>query len=99
MPANPFAAAALGGTFSGGLLRVGERGEEFIASAAKLAVFPHEFVQAIDRLTMVLAQPAPMPVYAGSTVNHINNGINATFNGVEGGNDIMRRMALLRARR
>lgn len=89
---------ATGGLFGEGIMRVGERGQELVASAGRMAVFPNQFVQALDRLTETLiAQPVGLPV-AGSTYNDSHN-INATFNGVSGANDVMRRFARLKASR
>lgn len=95
-----FGGAAMGGLFGGGLLRVGERGEELVASANKLAVFPHEFVRAMDMLAQVMAQPAPMPVMAGGVDNRsYNDTINANFYGVQNGDSAMRRFAAMQAMR
>lgn len=97
-PANPFAtAAATGGMFGPGLLRVGEMGEEFIAGAQRTAVFPNSFVQAMDRMSNVMAQPAPMPIMSSSTAD--SHDMTNNFYGVDGGQDVMRRLSTLRARR
>lgn len=87
--------AAEGGRFSGGLLQVGERGREFIAPAGAIDVFPNEFVQALEMLTAVMAQPAALPV-GGDTYNTSNQTYN--FNGVASDNDARRRFNQLRAR-
>lgn len=92
--------AAKGGLFSGGVLRVGEQGEEIVASASKMAVFPNQFVRAVNSLSHVMAQPAPIIVPGGSnsTTNTYNNGgINATFNNVPNNQDAMRRLGIMRA--
>lgn len=88
--------AAMGGMFSEGLTRVGERGQELVASgSSKMGVFPNSFVTALDRLTETLiAQPIGLPL-GGNVDSH---DIHATFNGVSGSNDVMRRFARLRAR-
>lgn len=92
--------AATGGLFGGGLLRVGERGEELIASANKLAVFPNNFVRAIDTLSQVMAQAAPVPVAAGGVDNRsYDQSMTNNFYGVQGANDVMRRFNMLRAMR
>lgn len=90
-------AAARGGLFGEGLTRVGDKGEELVASgSSKMGVFPNSFVQALDHLTETLiAQPVAMPLGGGYQDSH---DINATFNGVGGSQDVMRRFARLRAR-
>lgn len=100
MPANPFinAQGRTGGLFGPGIMRV-HQGEEVIGSASKISVFPANAVGAMERLTQaIVAQPAPMMVPAGNSYSD-NHSINATFNGVGGANDVMRRMAILKARR
>lgn len=91
-------AAATGGMFGGGLLRVGEKGEELIASSNRLSVFPNSFVRAMDTLAQVMAQPAPMPIpaMAGGDRSY-DNSINAVFNGVQGPNDVMRKFYSINA--
>lgn len=93
----PTPGAAEGGLFSDGMLRVGEQGQEFIANANKMAVFPNSFVQALDRLTSALiAQPIGYPMGAGGDT--YNNQQYITMNGVRDGSDAARRFARLRAR-
>lgn len=93
---QPTEGAATGGVFGGGLLRVGERGEELIANASKMAVFPNNFVQALDRLTETLiAQPVALPIGGGVD----SHDMNITMNGVQGSQDAARRFARLQARR
>lgn len=102
LAASSLIGGATGGMFSGGMMRVGENGEEIISTgASKLGVFPNSFVTAIEALTAVLAQPMQMPLPMGgyNTTNNTDNSINATFNGVQGGNDVMRRLATARAYR
>lgn len=78
--------AAAGGLFSGGILRVGERGEELIASANKMAVFPNKMVNAMDNLASVMAQPVPMPVTGGyGGGDTIDNSRSLTIHGGMGG--------------
>jgi phage-related protein len=90
-------AAATGGLFEPGLMRVGERGQELMASADKTAVFPNSFVTAVDRLTeAILAQPTALPIGGVSSDSH---DVNVVFNGVQGGQDAVRRFARLRAQR
>lgn len=98
-PPSFLTGAAAGGLFSGGLLKVGERGQELIGSANKLAVFPNEFTRAVEALTSVISGPVPVPVPAtsNSVTNNNQRTVNATFNGVQGPNDVMRRFASLRA--
>lgn len=87
-----------GGLFGPGFMKV-HRGEEVIGSASKIAVFPRPFITAIESLTAaIVAQPAPMMLPAGNNYAD-NHSINATFNGVSDSNDVMRRMAALKARR
>lgn len=93
--------AATGGIFG---LRVGERGEEIIASAQRLAVFPNAFVQAVDSLTAVLssvvAQPAPLPVMGGNTTYNDNHSIGAVnIYGVRDGASAYRRFSRMKAGR
>lgn len=88
--------AARGGLFSKGLLSVGERGREYMYNASKVGVLPNEMVRAIDGLQTILAQPSPMMVPGNSYDSH-NTSINATFNGVRGPDDVMRRFAQMRA--
>ena len=52
----PLMGAAGGGVY--GPMMVGERGPEMIMPAQQLAVFPTEFVTALDRLTSVLTRPS-----------------------------------------
>lgn len=87
-----------GGLFSPGFMKV-HKGEEVIGSSSKLAVFPRPFISAIESLTAaIVAQPAPMMLGAGNTYAD-NHSINATFNGVGDSNDVMRRIATMKARR
>lgn len=90
-----------GGLFGPGFMRV-HKGEEVIGSSSKMAVFPQNFVTSIQGLTGVmsqlLAQPAQMMIPAGNNYSD-DHSINATFNGVSGSDDAMRRMAMLKARR
>ncbi len=76
--------AARGGLFTGGLLRVGENGEELMASADKMAVFPNNFVTAIKSLESVIASGLYMSQRniannSGGTYN-TNNNNNTTVN-------------------
>lgn len=88
-------AAAKGGLFSGGLVKVGERGPEMIASASKIGVLPAELTQMLEGLGSILAQPSPMTVPSGDTYN--NSSSSFTFNGVSSDNDARRRYNSLRA--
>ncbi len=93
-------AGATGGIFGQGVMRVGERGQELVASAGKMAVFPASFTQSLDALTAVMsqliAQPVGLPI--GGSYNDSHD-ISANFYGVQNGNDAVRRFARLRARR
>jgi hypothetical protein len=88
---------ATGGMFSKGLMKVGERGEELIFNATKTGVIPHDLTAALTSLTQVLAQPSPMPVMAGNYDNSQSSQTN-NFYGVQGANDVVKRMAALRGR-
>lgn len=93
-------AAAKGGTFSSGLLRVGEHGEELIGASSKLNVFPNGFVRALDTFNQIMSQPMPMALPmggAGNTTNNNNNSVNATFNGLSNPQDMVQRLATLRS--
>lgn len=80
-PPSWLTGAAQGGVFTKGLLRVGEQGEELIASASKMAVFPNRMVNAMDNLASVMAQPVPMPVSAGYGGDTYDNSRSLTING------------------
>jgi hypothetical protein len=90
------AGAATGGMFTDGLLRVGERGPEMIASASKIGVLPAELTRALQGLSGILAQPQPMMIPGGDT-NYNNSSSTYNFNGVQGDNDARRRYNSLRA--
>lgn len=77
------AEAALGGLFGPGLLRVGERGEELVASASKLAVFPNEFTRAIDNLSGIMSGMVGSAPSGGTTINNttIDNSLTGNFSG------------------
>lgn len=74
--------AATGGLFTGGLLSVGEKGQEFVAPASKVGVFPNNFVTAIQSLESVLASSMFVPnsnnISNNQTYN--NNNMSQTFN-------------------
>lgn len=93
--------AATGGMFSKGTLRVGEAGEEIISSASRMAVFPNNFVTAVESLTAVLtdivAQPAPMPMPVGGNSYSDNHSMTINQYGVEGSQDSARRFRVMRA--
>lgn len=89
-------AAATGGMFSEGLVRVGERGPEMIASASKIGVLPAELTQVLQGLGGMLAQPQPMMIPGGDTYNNSNSST-YNFNGVSSDNDARRRYNSLRA--
>jgi hypothetical protein len=94
--------AAKGGIFGKGLLSVGERGQEYIANASsKLAVFPNNFVRAMDSLSNNFSRTSPArPVYGNSSVNNSTTNSrtqNNTLNFVRNEQDMMQRMAILKA--
>ena len=64
---------ARGGIAGPGLIKVGERGPEYLASAARLAVFPHRVVQAIESL--VSFQQQPQPYVSPALVNNNNSSV------------------------
>ncbi|MDX2138336.1 MAG: hypothetical protein SF123_09605 [Chloroflexota bacterium] len=90
--------AARGGLFGKGMLKVGERGEEYIMNASsKLAVFPNQMLRAMDSMSQMLAQPAPMLMPSSTTYNDSHD-MNVNFNGGAGNPaDVMRRLSLMRA--
>lgn len=86
-----------GGLFGGGLFSANPR-EEIIGPADKMAVFPQQFISAVDRLTTVMihATPAMASMTSNSSTN-VNRSINATFNGVGDSGEAMRRLAVMQA--
>jgi hypothetical protein len=67
-------------------------------NAAKMGVVPHELTNVLMSLQSILAQPQPMPIYAGgSTSNSTSNSSTFNFNGVQSDNDARRRYNYLRA--
>jgi hypothetical protein len=104
IPPPTFAAApqaAKGGLFGKGVLSVGERGQEYIANASsKLAVFPNNFVQSMNRLSQSLNGQSVTPVYGSGSVNNTttnNRTQNNTMNFIRNEQDMMQRMAILKA--
>lgn len=87
--------AATGGLFDSGLMKVGERGPEYIAAATKIGVLPAELTRILDTLSSVMAAPSPMMVPGGDTYNNTSQSFN--FNGVSSDNDARRRFNALRA--
>lgn len=92
---------ATGGLFSSGLMKVGERGTEMIASASKLAVFPHQFTQAVETLASLM-NPHQVPYATPSVVNHSSSvqtdrSINANFYGSTSADATIRRMKMIGA--
>jgi hypothetical protein len=92
---SPVPAAARGGLFSKGLVKVGERGPELIGAASKIGVIPAELTALLSGLQGMMAQPSPMTIPAGNTYNNANSTYN--FNGVQSDNDARRRYNTLRA--
>ena len=99
--------AATGGIFSGGFLRVGERGEEIIGTpASRVAVFPNKVTNMLTNLTNVLAQPQLQPVYGTNGVsnsynqsNEYNDSMLNQFYGMNNNQDMMQRLAIQRMRK
>lgn len=87
--------AATGGMFGKGMLKVGERGPEYIGAASKIGVLPAALTRVLDNLGGILAQPAPMMIPAGDTYN--SNSSTYNFHGVQSDNDARRRYNSLRA--
>lgn len=95
----PVPGARTGGDFSGGLLRVGENGEELIANTARrISVFPNEFLTALDNLS---ANPQTLPASGAGGGNTYNNSSESnasyTFNNLNNDAQVMQRIALLRS--
>lgn len=84
-----------GGMFSPGLLSVGERGQEFVSSASPMAVFPNNFVTALDRLTSALTRPSTAQM-VNSTTN-ITNNQTVNMNGIPGAEQAIMEFARLNA--
>lgn len=90
-------AAASGGLFGGGVFSANPR-EELIGASQQMAVFPHEFVQAVRGLTQVMTQIAPsMQAMINNNTTNINRSMSATFNGVQDSGEAVRRLAVMRA--
>ena len=92
---------ATGGLFSSGLMKVGERGTEMIASATKLAVFPHQFTQAVETLAGLMDQHR-VPYATPSVVNHsqtsnTDRSITANVYGSTSADATIRRMKMIGA--
>jgi hypothetical protein len=81
LQATPF---ARGGIASAGLMQVGEQGREYIASASRTAVFPHNFVTALESLERtMIAYNAPTMAYGGGGYNNqvsADNSMHVNFN-------------------
>lgn len=88
-------AAERGGMFSQGLVKVGEKGPEYVGAASKIGVLPAELTRVLDGLGSILAAPAPMMVPGGDTYNNSSQEFN--FHGVQSDNDARRRFNALRA--
>lgn len=92
--------AATGGMFTKGLIKVGERGPEYIGAASRIGILPTEITRALDGLGSILAAPAPVMVPAGNNYNSSNDN-HAMTNNFYGQTDpagVMRRMSVLKAR-
>lgn len=94
-------AAARGGIFGPGALRV-HRGEELIASSARqLTVFPARVVRALEAVASVTPRTSayvhPSVVNNSSNVDNSQTYGDMVFNGIRDGQDVMGRLAMLRA--
>lgn len=92
---------ATGGLFSSGIMKVGERGTELITSATKKAVFPADFTRAMTSV-MHLLQPRSVAYATPSVVNQSSSSttdrsMTNIFNGVDGAQDTVRRLAMMKA--
>lgn len=74
--------AATGGIFTGGMMKVGEKGEEYITPANKIGVFPNNFVTALQSLESVLMQSMSIPSASNMNSNsyNYNSSSNQTIN-------------------
>ena len=97
--------AATGGMFSSGLLRVGENGEELIASAKPLAVFNNQFLNAMEMMTKtMIGMSTTMPSMVAGRTTSVNNNttsnsnvtVNANMNGDISPIELANRLALER---
>ena len=93
--------ASQGGVFGPGSLRV-HRGEELVTSAARrMTVFPARFVRAMEAVASV--QPGassfvhPSVVNTSSSTDNSRNYGDTIINGVQNGQDVMGRLAMMRA--
>lgn len=93
--------AARGGLFGPGFMRVGERGSEIMGAAQRTAVFPNNFITALNSLTgvmqQVVAQPAPQ--YAGGGNTAYDQSMTVNQYGVQGSRDSARRFRVMKAMR
>ncbi len=92
---------ATGGVFSGGSMVVGERGPEIMTSSSKMAVFPNNFVTAIDALSNVLVDTFSVsnPVFAqmagGGNTSNSSTVMNNNFPKASDSQDAVRRMTMM----
>ena len=94
--------ARKGGLFTAGMLQVGESGPEVVGSSDKMAVFPNEFVTAVNHLSNVLvsAFSSSNTVGAGgsSVINDSSTSNSSTtinFPQQSGTDDAVRRLSLM----
>ena len=91
-----------GGILGGGLFKAGEAGAEIGMSAAPFAMFSKPFTRALDKFADVMLRPTAMPMPISNTsYNSSSDQHNMTnnFYGVQQPNEVMRRIAMLRAKR
>lgn len=90
-------AAASGGLFGAGALTVGERGREVVASANRMAVFPHSFLNSMWEMR----NGANTPSQAISNNYSYDNShtVNANFYGSHSPSGVMQRLNLMKAYR
>lgn len=93
-------AAATGGMFTRGLIKVGERGPEYVGAASRVGILPAQITQALDGLGSILAQPAPVMVPGSNYVDDHSSQSSMTnnFYGTNDASGVMRRMSVMRAR-
>ena len=100
-----FLKAQTGGLVSG-LVKVGERGPEYISSGERFGVFPNRVTQMLDSINSAFVSPYNQPIFSGSgaggnisTSNDYDDSINPVFNNIRDPQDYLQRMAIAKLRR